>query len=77
PGLAARLALGAPTARLRLQLGARAHRLLLGDTATVVEASLEPTLRLNDRLALVSGLRFQRDERESWLEGRLELRVYF
>lgn len=77
PGLAARLALGTPASRLRLQLGARAHRLLLGDTATVLEASLEPTLRLNSRLALVSGVRVQRDERRNWLEGRLELRVYF
>ncbi|MBW2316831.1 MAG: DUF4105 domain-containing protein [Deltaproteobacteria bacterium] len=77
PGLAASLRLGRPTDRAQLQFGARAFRFLAGDRATVLEARIEPTLRLSRNVALVGAAGWNRDEGESWLDGRLALRFYW
>ncbi|MBW2448250.1 MAG: hypothetical protein JRG83_20335, partial [Deltaproteobacteria bacterium] len=63
--------------RAQLQFGARAFRFLAGDRATVLEARIEPTLRLSRNVALVGAAGWNRDEGESWLDGRLALRFYW
>ena len=77
PGVSASLALGRPASRAHLEIGARAFRFVAGDRATVVELRAEPTLRLARDLALVAGVGWQRDGGQSWLDGRLELRLYY
>jgi hypothetical protein len=77
PGVTTRLSLGRPASRAHLELGARAHRFVAGDRATVIEVRAEPTLRIARDLALVAGGGWHRDEGESWLDGRLELRIYY
>lgn len=77
PGMSASLQLGRPTDRARLRLGARAFRFVAGDRATVLGVRAEPTLRLSRSWALVGGVGWNREEGESWLDGRLELRFYY
>jgi len=77
PGLAASLHLGRPGDRGALRLGAEAFRFVAGDRATVIAVRAEPTLRLSRRFALVGGVGWNQDEGERWLDGRLELRVYY
>jgi hypothetical protein len=77
PGVSARLALGRPDGRLRLRLGARAFRFVVGDRATVLEARADPTLWLMRDLAVTGGVGWHSEEGERWLDGRLEVRLYF